>query len=212
MEMKNSISNLSPLALAAFNQNMVYHLSAAYAVPADQKTELEAATENLGLNNTEVDSARVAYRKAVADRENARKRAADAAAQVARTVYANPAVSPGMIQGLGLQPRSTSRAKVVPVSPLRLTATPQNTGAVLLEWDRNGNAPGVNFLVEAKLGAGEWTLAQDTTATRILLTGFAAGAPVAFRVSASKNKTTSEPTAPVSAWPIPAAPVVLKAA
>ena len=200
---ENAISHLSSLALVAFNRVLTTNLTPAFGVPQAQQDALSTRNGLLESLNADVEIARALYRQTVADRENARKGAADAAAQVARTVYANPAVTPGMIVGLGLQPRSTARTRVVPVTPLKLTATPQNTGAVLLEWDRNGNAPGVNFLVEAKLGAGEWALAQDTTATRILLTGFAAGAPVVFRVSASKNKTTSEPSADVSPWERP---------
>ena len=203
--MKNSITNLSPQALVAFNRLLATHLTPAFGVPQAQQDALSTRTGRLATLNADVEEARALLRQVVTDREGARKLAAEAASGIANMVYANPAVTPGMIASLGLQPRSTSRTKVVPETPLRLTATPQPTGAILLEWDRNGNAPGVNFLVEAKLGAGEWGLAQDTTATRVLLAGFAAGAPVVFRVSASKNKTTSEPTVSVSPWerPVP---------
>ena len=67
-------------------------------------------------------------------------------------VYANPAVTPGMIASLGLQPRSDSRTRVVPETPLRLTTTPQPTGAILLEWKRDGDAHPAHGLCGGRVG------------------------------------------------------------
>lgn len=191
---RNDIQSLPPLALAAFNQHLGAKINELYNVPKTQTDKLDSTTALLVVANQRVDDAKSAYRAAIRDREAAKRTAADAAAQVAKTVYAVPTNTPGMIAAVGLSPRSTSRAKIVPTVPQRLTATPNTDGSVRLEWDRNGNGTGVNFLVETRLLGAEWTFLGDTTATKTLLAGYAPGAPVAFRVVASKNGTQSAPS------------------
>lgn len=213
---KNEIQSLSPDALVHLADRMIVAIDAAtpaaYGITTGQVGFLGAQRDALETANQAATNAKAAARAAIQDRDAKGASCTTVVATIANIVYANPAVTPAMIADLGLSPRSTTRTRVVPVTPLRLTAIPQPTGAILVEWDRNGNPSGVNFVVEAQVGGGDWRFVQDTTATRLLLSGYAPGMPVSFRVSASKNKTTSDPSSVATLYPASSVPALRLAA
>ena len=205
----NDIQSASPVELVLLTNQISSGLGTGatnpYGVPAEQKTALTTTTLALNAMNAVVENAKAAYHSAVRNREASRAACASAAATVARTVYANPAVTPGMVAALGLSPRSRSRARILPFPPVEVTVTPVAAGDLLVKWNRGANARGVNFVVEAQTGTGEWAFVGDTTATRLTLSGYAPGSTLSLRVSASKNGTVSTPSAAVAPYPVPAA-------
>lgn len=187
---ENSIANLSPAALVALNVRIQLAITSAFGVPSAQVTNLNATTVALSALNIDVDSAKAAYRAAVQNRDDGRKAAAAAAAQIARTVYANPTVTSGMISDLGLSPRSSGRARIVPQAPTALNAKLLPTGEIALSWTSN-NPYGVIYRVESRVGSGPWTFQTDATAKKATLVGVDAGISTAFRVSASRSGRVS---------------------
>ena len=194
----NGIQRLTPSQLSALCAQMINVIedsAAQYGVSAAQVAALVTASADLGTTATTAESTKSAYRAAVQAREAATKATMDAAASVARSVYAHPGITNEQIAAAGLSPRSTSRARHAPETPTRVLATPQTNGTVRLEWDRAGNVPGVNFLVEGSADGASWTFVGDTPSTRTTLSGYAPGVQASFRVCASRNGAVSAPSA-----------------
>ena len=195
---QNRIQSLDPTALAALASQMISTLgtgpSNPYGVPSASVEKLNGERSGVLAAATEVEAARASYRAAVQDRDAALVSCAAQVAEIARAVYVNSAVTPGMIAQLGLSPRSTTRAKVVPQKPVDLVANFTTSGRARLDWGRGGNASGVGYLVEARTGTSDWRLVADTTRTTATLDGFTSGEPVEFRVCASKNGAITEPS------------------
>ena len=210
----NRIQGLNPLQLEALSAqilNAVGDAAATYGLSAAQVTALTGTSETLGIANVGVDNARSLYRGAVQARDAAAKATAAAVASVARSIYAKPGMTDALIASAGLAPRSSSKGRIVPSTPVGLVALPQANGDVVLAWSREGNPEGVVFAVEAKVGAGEWAFVANTTRVRLTLEAYATGETTQFRVSASKNETVSAPSAAATIY-APASPVALKIA
>ena len=162
-----------------------------YGTSSAQMTALTTAKTALAADITATAAARAAYRAAVEQRDSSQAATTSAIASIAATIFGNPLVTPTMIAATGLVPRSTSRAKVVPTTPINLVANPQPNGQVNLKWGRNGNKMGVVFRVEAKSASGIWMMVTEATGCKVTLTGYTPGIPVYFRVTASKNGIVS---------------------
>jgi len=83
--------------------------------------------------------------------------------------------------------------KSAPKSPTELMALPSVNGTVTLKWKRNGNIPATKFLVEKRIGAGDWMLVDVVTAIS-LTTPAKVGERASFQVSARNGQGTSEPS------------------
>ncbi len=80
-------------------------------------------------------------------------------------------------------------------TPIDLLATPYANGAVVVKWDRNGNAKSTAYALEAKYGVSEtWVPVVTTGKTKVSLTGFTPGDQVTFRVFANRGGVTSAPS------------------
>ena len=200
---ENRISNMTSTTLPLLTKRMITQIT---AHPTEYPTMGEKITQGLSANtaalvaaNDAAETARAAYRQAVQNRDSARRTLASTAQEVARLAYASP-LSPGLIAALGLSPRSTSRARVVPATPQNLVANPQVDGDVRLEW--TGGAPGrrVRYVVEGQTGSG-WGYLIDVGSTRVTLSDYAPGVASAFRVRASANGTLSAPSNEAAIYP-----------
>lgn len=65
---------------------------------------------------------------------------------------------------------------------------------MFLSWERNGNPYSVQFVIEAKVGTGEWEIAAMTTKAKITLENYVPGQEASFRVYAQKNELESSPS------------------
>lgn len=166
----------------------------------------------LAAANVSMIAAKAAYRSAVDLRDAKRLACASAVSGIANQVYSNRSVTPEMISALGLSPRSTARTRHQPKTPIELTATPQPDGGALLKWAANGNVRGTTYSVEARTEGGEWRLCSNTCRCRLSVGGLTPGAPVSFRVIASKNEALSEPSAPTTVYAPLATPALRLAA
>ncbi len=202
---KNDVQRLSPIDLVLLAGQVQAGIgdgeANAYGVSKAAVDGLAAATEKLEAANQAVVAAKAAYHAAVAEREAERVVCSESVAGIARTAFANPAVTPAMVLDLGLSPHSTSRTKVIPKAPSMLTATPAANGNVRLAWARSGNAKAVNFIIEARDAAGAWRFVAVTTCASATVEGFAPGMATWFRVTASKNGLTSAPSPVAAIYP-----------
>ncbi len=146
-------------------------------------------------------AAKAAYHEAVTLRDAVHTACTDAMASAARTAYATPTVTDAMINALGLSPRSTSKVKVRPIAPAKLTAAILPTTEISLSWSRSGNPQGTTFAVETQSATGAWTTAGITTKAKLVLSGVTAGTPTNFRVTAVKDDVASAASPVATAYP-----------
>lgn len=165
-----------------------------YHLPTEAVQRLADDADALAEANEQAMAAKAMYRAAILRRNERAAACADSAAGIAAQVYANPEVSPTMIVGLGLAPRTDSRTRIVPKTPPGLVASAQGNGTVLLTWDRGGNASSVMFLVETRTPGEPWSIVLSTTRTRVKLSGVAPGVQTEFRVVASKSERRAVPS------------------
>jgi hypothetical protein len=95
----------------------------------------------------------------------------------------------------GIPVRDTVRTFSAPVSPRELVATQASPTSASLAWNSNGNASGVQYVIEKRVNnAGEWLQVDVVTATRYLAQGLTPGVRVDFRVKARRGAQTSDPS------------------
>lgn len=202
---ENNLTSLTPTQAAALGAQIIAATGGTapnpYSIPAATLNALSGLDQDTLNAATDVDAKKAALRASMQERDALLRSLVESLAEIARSVYANPAVTPAMVAALGLQPRSTARVRIVPKTPTDLLATVTENGAIALKWNRFGNAKGVNFVVEAKVGTGDWAFVGSTTACRLALEGYATGAAVGFRVSASNGGTVSAPSAAATVFP-----------
>ena len=199
---KNRLQNLSPEDLVTLSTAIYNGVGGAdpnpYGVTPAARAALGQAVSLAADLNVATASARRALASTLEDRDGAARALAKVVAQTANAIYANPNVTAGMIAALDLSSRATTRTRITPKTPTDLGTNLLPTGAILLKWTRSGNPQGVVFRIEERAPTGDWTMVEETTATRIVLAGYPLGEPVAFRVVASKSGQIALPTTPVT--------------
>jgi hypothetical protein len=171
-----------------------------------------ANAATLGLNPanvTEINNQQTLYAATVTEQQNAQAAArgavADCTAEKADTIEligryaaifkANPAVSDELIAQLGLPPRNNGGDHLPVYDPANLAATGCSNGVNKLNWERNGNFPGVTYLIEAAYdGTTDWELIDAVSKTRYEHTDQTPGREVSYRVFAKRRNLKSGPS------------------
>lgn len=195
--MSNNIESMTDSQLQALATQMDSILAvtyAAYGLTAANATALTAADSTFTTGLTDVAAKKAAYRSAVQSKLSDRANLTAIMSTIIGSIYLNPAVSPEMIAALGLQPRATTRPKQTPKTPQNLLASAYANGDVKLTWKAGENTYGAVYVVETKVGAGDWTQVSTTTKTRMTLGGYAPGTVTWFRVRAARNDLLSGPS------------------
>ncbi len=109
---------------------------------------------------------------------------------------ANPAVSDPLKLELGLNIHDTTPSPRPIYAISELSGTGNSVGTVRLRWNRNGNLPGCNFIVQSRPTGGEWSFLAVTSRTRLALVGQPLSA-TEFRVLVERRGILSEPSDPV---------------
>ena len=89
-------------------------------------------------------------------------------------------------------------------APVDLVATPSVSGDATLGWKRNGAPGATSYVVETSEDGLIWAFARVTTRMSVTLSGFKAGVPAWFRVTATRADLTSNPSSVASIY----APIV----
>lgn len=114
---------------------------------------------------------------------------------VVNKIQANPAVTPALKSQLGISTHEGGHYPVSPVPPSELVAELLPDGNIELDWSRNGNAPGTQFVIEYSLfPTGNWTLLNVVTKTSFVHSGHPLGIPIQYWVKARKGSETSHPS------------------
>jgi hypothetical protein len=147
------------------------------------------------------DMAKAALTTAVAEKDAARAALQEAVRAVVKVAQASPAVTDANRTVAGIPVVDKVRTSSVPVVPAALVATLDGANAAALSWQSNGNASGISYVIEQRVGAtGDWALSDVVSATRKRVVGLVAGASVYFRVRARRGEMTSDPSNVVSVY------------
>ena len=196
-----SFTNKTPEALLALGTNVATVIGPGttnpYGVPTAAVTALMAADAALGgAINAQV-AAKAAEKAATVTKAAKRDGVVAALNTIATAVYANPAVTDTMLASLGFPARRSGPApRRVPTEPTGLSAEPFANGTVKLKWNRNGNKPGILFVIETSEDGLAWTMIRSTTRSSFAVEGFAPGVPAWFRITATTSTAASLPRSP----------------
>ena len=108
---------------------------------------------------------------------------------VVNKIQANPAVTPALKSQLGISTHEGGTYPQHPIPPSELVAELLEGGNIELDWSRNGNAPGTQFVVEYSIPPNlQWILLNVVTKTSFIHIGHPLGLPIQYIVKARKGR------------------------
>jgi hypothetical protein len=160
---------------------------------------------NLATQNTQYNAA---YSAVVSGKEelkgkvatkNNRKKASEATIRsYAKQWKSNPEIPAAVLNDLGIVSTS-SAGPVVTVNGLQVTGC--DDGVNKLIWNRNGNASGTNFIIEARIGTNpNWFFVGSTTKIGFNHVGQEPGQLVWYRITSSRAGQNSVPCPAVAVY------------
>lgn len=164
---------------------------------SDLKTLRNAAADSL-----EGQTAAQAAAKAATERKNADFAALDDAMKDGISYAEFTATSPAELGLIGWGPRAEPTPLAVPGQPLVLEIVRQDADSLELDW-KKPRTGGKTAFYRAEMRtvnpAGEWTLKETATSTKIDLTGIPGGTQLEFRIVAENAAGRGIPSNTVTA-------------
>lgn len=118
-----------------------------------------------------------------------------------KRIQANAAVPDTLKRSLGISVPSSVRTKTAPTTPADVMVQPYASGLNLLRWNKNGNKPTTQYMVECKPAVGgAWQFVGQTTATKFPHTGQTPGQAQMYRAIAQRSGMTSAPSEAVMVY------------
>jgi hypothetical protein len=167
----------------------------AYGITPEQSAAVDVALTAFTTKLAAADAAKGAFSVAVAEKDAARVAYEALVRPLVRLIQETPTVTDEARTNAGLPIRDTVRTSSAPIAPAQLVATLPSPTSAALAWNSNGNASGVQYVVEKRVNnLGDWLTVDVVTSTRHLVQGLAAGIRVDFRVRARRRTATSDPS------------------
>lgn len=168
---------------------------AALGLVAGDMTPITSLQPTYTTNLYDVESKKMALAAAVDLKDATKDTLIQKVRIVVNKIQANPTVTPTLKSQLGISTREGGNYPAHPVVPDQLVAELLADGGVELDWNRNGNAPGTQFVIEAKLApSNTFTLVNVVTKTSFVFTNLLPGMRAEFIVRARRNNETSGPS------------------
>ena len=165
---------------------------AALGLVATDVDPIKGLQPTLTANLNDVETKKAALAAAVETKDATKDSIIQKVRLLVNKIQANPAVTVALKAQLGISTHEGGSYPQHPVSPTDLVAVLQSDGSVNLSWNRNGNAPGTQFVIEYSSGATtNWVLLDVITKTNYNHKGFPAGVPIKYSVKARKGGETS---------------------
>ena len=143
-------------------------------------------------NLNDVETKKAALAAAVGTKDATRDSILQKVRILVNKIQANPAITVAMKAQLGISTHEGGTNLQHPVPPSNLVANMQSDGSFYLTWNRNGNAPRIQFVIESIVGTGtEWVLLDVVTRTNYTHQGISPGVQVKYRIKARKGTETS---------------------
>ena len=168
---------------------------AALGLIAGDMTPITTLQPTYTTNLHDVESKKRALTNAVDTKDATKDSIIQKVRVVVNKIQANPSVTPALKAQLGISTRDGGQYPVHPVEPNQLFAELLSDGGVELDWNRNGNAPGTQFVIECKIGsATEFSLINVVTKTSYIHIGLTPGTRAEYLIKARRNNETSGPS------------------
>ena len=201
--------------LANFNTVATANLAALGLVTGDL-TPSTAGTTAFNTAITTFVSAKASAKSATQGKKSSRKTIETVSRTLAKRIQANPAVSNSLKEQLGLTVRTAPSRAIAPANPFALVVTGFDNGVNALLWNRNGNAAGVQYVIEARIGnEAEFSMVGTTTKSKFEHGEQKPGVQAIYRVYAQRasiQSNVSNEAVVYAAFPIRVAAPLLRVA
>lgn len=172
----------------------------ALGLTVPQLAEIAGATTSFVTSLTTLATAKSAAESAREAKDIQMAAARAMVAKWAKTFRANAAISDAILADLTVAPHSTPGVKTPATQPLNLVASADGNGNIRLQWKRNGNIQGTQFVIEYQASASDaWTQLGICT-KRVFDTTWTPGSYIAFRVIAVRRGIASPASTPFVLW------------
>lgn len=169
--------------------------TAALGLVAGDLTPISTLQPTYSTNLNDVEAKKAVLASAVDTKDATKDSIIDKVRLVVNKIQANPAVTTALKLQLGISPRDGSHYPVSPVPPNELVAELLPDGSIELDWSRNGNSPGTQFVIEYSIPPNtQWILLNVITKTSYVHSGHPVGLPIQYLVKARKGDETSGPS------------------
>jgi hypothetical protein len=157
-------------------------------------TPITTLQATLTANLADVETKKAALASATQTKDATKEAVIQKVRALVNRIQANAAVTPAMKAQMGITTGNSSNYPQNPVAPNQLIAELLPDGSIELDWNRNGNGPGTQFVIEYRaLPSAAWQLLNVVTKTSFIHSGHAIGNGIEYRVKARKGNETSAP-------------------
>ena len=154
--------------------------------------ELETVEQDMTDALTKQVAAQEAARAATSNLDTTRTSTNTTVGYRARTITINPNIPDSLKEQLGLNVTDKKRGTVPLNSPTGLIVEGASDGTNKLRWERNGNIPGTQFVIEARIGESkEFAFVAVTTKTTYSHRNQKPGVPAVYRLRATRSDELS---------------------
>ena len=185
-----NFSGMSDVEILAWMDNFVSVTTGApaqYGTTRAQVDSLKAKADELRANIAARLTADDAAKAAVISQKASRQSSEPDASYLNTIIKADPNVSDADKQAAGIE-TAKPRSKTAPVRPENLVAHGFEDGRNVLKWNREGNKPNTQFIVESKNDkAGDFAYLATTTETKYEHMNVKPGTRYAYRVKAQRS-------------------------
>jgi hypothetical protein len=184
-----NFSNMTYAELAAWVQNFTIVVGANpsdYAMTAAQVTEFRAKNDDFVEKITARTAADDAAKAAVVAQRTSRQEDEAAASYYNMILKANSNISDALKVEAGIDVKKPA-THTAPAIPTGLIVNGFQDGTNILKWERNGNKPGTQYLIEYRPeNETDFKFLGTTTETTYTQTGATPGAQCLYRVKAQR--------------------------
>ena len=166
--------------------------TAALGLVAGDLTPISTLQPTYSTNLNDVEAKKAALASAVDTKDATKDSIIQKVRVVVNKIQANPAVTPALKSQLGISTHEGGTYPQHPIPPSELVAELLPDGNIELDWSRNGNAPGTQFVIEYSIPPySQWILLNVVTKTSFIHIGHPLGLPIQYIVKARKGSETS---------------------
>lgn len=189
-----SFSQMSNSELTAWVDNSTTIIGASpteYGMTAGVITDLGDQNTLLKTSMTNRVAADDAASAALKTEQTERGKLEKLASFISQTIKINPDVSDSNKILAGIEPNK-SPTRTPPVAPTELMVNGYENVTNVLKWNRAGNKPGTQFIIEYREGdETEFKMLDSVTETTYTHTGRTPGVKCAYRIRAKRGKESS---------------------
>lgn len=150
-------------------------------------------------NLTEVEAKKADLAAAVEKKDATKNNIIQDIRVLVNKIQANPNVTPALKALLGISTRDGGQNPVHPIPVTDLAAKLTPDGSIELSWNRNGNSPAAQFMIEyLDDTVNEWKLLDIVTKTTYIHKGHPLGKPIKYVIKTRRVDDISAPSNPAS--------------